>query len=90
MSAIATVSWERANLGALQNRFEHTIAELEVAVENPTASESRVRDADMAQERVMSTRNEILAPAGTAMLAQATSPSRNVLALLGNTNARGG
>ncbi|WP_040337299.1 flagellin [Candidatus Blastococcus massiliensis] len=80
--AIKTVSTTRADLGAIQNRFDHTINNLNVAVENLTASESRIRDADMAQEMVQFTRNQILTQAGTAMLAQANQASQGVLSLL--------
>jgi flagellin-like hook-associated protein FlgL len=81
-AAIKTVSTTRADLGAIQNRFDHTINNLNVAVENLTASESRIRDADMAQEMVQFTRNQILSQAGTAMLAQANQASQGVLQLL--------
>jgi flagellin-like hook-associated protein FlgL len=81
-TAIKTVSNTRADLGAIQNRFDHTINNLNVAVENLTASESRIRDADMAQEMVQFTRNQILSQAGTAMLAQANQASQGVLSLL--------
>jgi len=81
-AAIKTVSTQRADLGAVQNRFDHTINNLNVAVENLTASESRIRDADMAQEMVQFTRNQILSQAGTAMLAQANQASQGVLSLL--------
>ena len=81
-TAIKTVSNKRADLGAIQNRFDHTINNLNVAVENLTASESRIRDADMAQEMVQFTRNQILSQAGTAMLAQANQASQGVLSLL--------
>jgi flagellin len=81
-TAIKTVSNKRADLGAIQNRFDHTINNLNVAVENLTASESRIRDADMAQEMVQFTRNQILSQAGTAMLAQANQASQGVLQLL--------
>jgi flagellin-like hook-associated protein FlgL len=81
-AAIKTVSNTRADLGAIQNRFDHTINNLNVAVENLTASESRIRDADMAQEMVQFTRNQILSQAGTAMLAQANQASQGVLSLL--------
>ncbi|MGY1695234.1 MULTISPECIES: flagellin N-terminal helical domain-containing protein [unclassified Geodermatophilus] len=79
---IVAVSTARANLGALQNRFEHTINNLNVSVENLSASESRIRDADMAQEMMQFTRNQILSQAGTAMLAQANQGSQGVLQLL--------
>jgi flagellin-like hook-associated protein FlgL len=81
-TAIKKVSSTRADLGAIQNRFDHTINNLNVAVENLTASESRIRDTDMAQEMVQYTRNQILSQAGTAMLAQANQASQGVLALL--------
>jgi flagellin len=81
-AAIKKVSTQRADLGAIQNRFDHTINNLNVAVENLTASESRIRDADMAQEMVQFTRNQILSQAGTAMLAQANQASQGVLSLL--------
>jgi flagellin len=79
---ISNVSAARAGLGASQNRFESTINSLNVAVENLSASESRVRDADMAQEMVGFTRAQILSQAGTAMLAQANQASQGVLSLL--------
>ena len=82
-SAIATVSTERAKLGAVQNRLEHKINNLNATVENLTASESRIRDTDMAQEMVSFTRSQILSQAGTAMLAQANQSSQGVLQLLG-------
>ena len=81
-TAITTVSTKRADLGALQNRFEHTINSLNVAVENLSASESRIRDTDMAQEMVAFTRSQILSQAGTAMLAQANQAPQGVLQLL--------
>jgi flagellin len=81
-AAISTVSDKRATLGAYQNRFEHTIANLNVAVENLSASESRIRDTDMAQEMVSFTRSQILSQAGTSMLAQANSAPQGVLQLL--------
>jgi flagellin len=81
-AAIKQVSTFRADLGASQNQFEHTINNLNVAVENLSASESRIRDADMAQEMVQFTRNQILSQAGTAMLAQANQASQGVLSLL--------
>ena len=81
-TAIGTVSTARANLGAYQNRFEHTINNLNVAVENLSASESRIRDTDMAQEMVQFTRNQILSQAGTAMLAQANAAPQSVMQLL--------
>jgi flagellin len=81
-TAISSVSTTRATLGAYQNRFEHTINNLNVAVENLSASESRIRDTDMAQEMVSFTRSQILSQAGTAMLAQANSAPQSVLKLL--------
>ncbi|MGY1622013.1 flagellin [Geodermatophilus sp. SYSU D00965] len=81
-AAIKTVSNTRADLGAIQNRFEHTINNLNVAVENLTASESRIRDTDMAQEMTNFTRSQILTQAGTAMLAQANQVPQGVLSLL--------
>jgi len=82
-NAISSVSDTRATLGAYQNRFEHTINNLNVSVENLTASESRIRDTDMAQEMVSFTRSQILSQAGTAMLAQANQQPQSVLKLLG-------
>ncbi|MGY2064426.1 flagellin N-terminal helical domain-containing protein [Blastococcus sp. SYSU DS0619] len=79
---IKNVSESRASLGAKQNRFESTINSLNVSIENLSASESRVRDADMAQEMVGFTRAQILSQAGTAMLAQANQASQGVLSLL--------
>ncbi|WP_283241613.1 flagellin [Mobiluncus mulieris] len=79
---IQAVSTARANIGAIQNRFEHTIANLNVAVENLAASESRIRDTDMAQEMMQFTRNQILSQAGTSMLAQANQVPQGVLSLL--------
>ena len=80
--AISQVSTFRADLGAVQNRFEHTINSLNVAVENLSASESRIRDTDMASEMVNFTRAQILSQAGTAMLAQANQAPQGVLRLL--------
>ncbi|MEV0131937.1 flagellin [Dactylosporangium sp. NPDC050688] len=80
--AIKGVSTARATLGAYQNRFEHTINNLNTAVENLSASESRIRDTDMAQEMVSFTRSQILTQAGTSMLAQANQAPQNVLSLL--------
>ncbi len=79
---ITAVSTQRAELGAIQNRFEHTLNNVNVAVENLSASESRIRDTDMAQEMVSFTRSQILSQAGTAMLAQANQSSQGVLSLL--------
>lgn len=79
---IEAVSTARAELGAYQNRFEHTIKNINVAVENLSASESRIRDTDMANEMVAFTRAQILSQAGTAMLAQANQIPQGVLSLL--------
>ncbi len=81
-SAISTVSTTRGNLGAVQNRFESTIANLQVATENLAASESRIRDTDMAQEMTNFTRQQILQQAGTAMLAQANQVPQSILRLI--------
>ncbi|MCC2317828.1 flagellin N-terminal helical domain-containing protein [Cellulomonas chengniuliangii] len=81
-AAIQAISTNRAELGALQNRFEHTIKNINVSVENLSASESRIRDTDMASEMVSFTRAQILSQAGTAMLAQANQIPQGVLSLL--------
>ena len=81
-SAIDSISTQRAQLGATQNRLESTIKNLSVAVENLSAAESRIRDTDMAEEMVTFTRNQILQQAGTAMLAQANAVPQTVLSLL--------
>lgn len=81
-AAIGSVSSVRSTLGASQNRLEHTINNLSVAVENLTASESRIRDTDMAMEMAQFTRHQILTQAGTSMLAQANQAPQNVLTLL--------
>jgi flagellin len=80
--AIGDVSSERSKLGAFQNRFESTIRNLSVTVENLSAAESRIRDTDMAEEMVSFTRHQILQQAGTAMLAQANQVPASVLGLL--------
>ena len=82
-TAIAKVSKQRSDLGAIQNRLEHTIANLDNIVENTTAAESQIRDTDMAKTMVEYTKNNILAQAGTSMLAQANQSTQNVLSLLG-------
>ncbi|WP_281283552.1 flagellin N-terminal helical domain-containing protein [Modestobacter excelsi] len=82
-NAIKAVSTARANLGALQNRFEHTINNLNTTNENLTASESRIRDTDMAQEMTNFTRTQVLTQAGTSMLAQANQSTQSILKLLG-------
>jgi flagellin len=81
-TAIESVSTFRGELGAAQNTFEHTVNNLNVAVENLSASESRIRDTDMAQEMMQFTRSQILSQAGTSMLAQANQAPQGVLALL--------
>lgn len=81
-TALNTVSTARANLGAIQNRLEHTIKNLDVAAENLQASESRIRDVDMAKEMVEFTKANILNQAATAMLAQANQTPQTVLQLL--------
>lgn len=81
-NALLTVSKQRADLGAYQNRFEMASNGIGVAAENLQAAESRIRDTDMASEMVEYTKNQILSQSGTAMLAQANSQSQNVLALL--------
>jgi flagellin len=80
--AIKSLSTARATLGAYQNRFEHTINNLNVQVENLSASKSAITDTDMAQEMVKFTRSQILSQAGTAMLAQANQAPQSVLQLL--------
>lgn len=82
-TAIDTVSTNRAQLGAYQNRLEHTINSLGVTSENLSAANSRIKDADMATEMTAFTKNQILVQAGTAMLAQANSAPQAVLKLLG-------
>ena len=81
-SAINTVSLERANLGAYQNRLEHTINNLNTSSENLTAAESRIRDVDMAKEMMTYTKNNILTQAAQSMLAQANQAPQGVLQLL--------
>jgi len=81
--SIKTVSDTRAALGALQNRLDHTIKNLGVSAENLAASESRIRDTDMAKEMTNFTRSQILQQAGVSMLAQANQSSQSVLKLLG-------
>ena len=79
---IKNVSSARSELGAVQNRFEHSIASTNVAKENLTAAQSRIRDVDMAEEMVKYTRSNVLSQAGTAMLAQANQSTQGVLSLL--------
>lgn len=81
-TAIKTVSEQRSNLGAVQNRLEHTINNLNNVVENTTAAESQIRDTDMATEMVKYSNNNILSQAGQAMLAQANQSNQGVLSLL--------
>ena len=80
--ALGTVSAQRSALGAIQNRLEHTIDNLDNVVENTTAAESRIRDTDMAEEMVTYSKNNILAQAGQSMLAQANQSTQGVLSLL--------
>ena len=80
--AIKTVAEERANLGALQNRLEHSIASVDTTAENLTASESRIRDTDMAKEMVTYSKNNILQQAAQSMLASANQSTSGVLSLL--------
>jgi len=81
--ALETVSAERSKLGAMQNRLEHTIANLGTSAENLQAAEARIRDLDMAEEIMAFTKNNILQQAATAMLAQANMAPQSVLQLLG-------
>jgi len=81
--AIADVNNARASIGALSNRFEYTYSNLQVSIENLSASESVIRDADMAMEMVSFTKSQILLQSGTAMLAQANMAPQNILSLLG-------
>ena len=80
--AISKVSSQRSSLGAVQNRLEHTINNLDNVVENTTSAESRIRDTDMAEEMVNYSKNNILAQAGQSMLAQANQSNQGVLSLL--------
>ena len=81
--AIDTISGERSRLGAVQNRLEHTIANLDNTAENTTAAESKIRDTDMAEEMVGYSKNAILAQAGQSMLAQANQSKQGILSLIG-------
>ena len=81
-NALTTVSKQRADLGAYQNRLEKTVTGLDIGAENLQASESRIRDTDMAKEMVDFTKNQVLTQAGTAMIAQANQSAQNVLSLL--------
>ena len=80
--ALQKVSEQRSSLGAVQNRLEHTIDNLDNVVENTTTAESRIRDTDMASEMVNYSKNNILAQAGQSMLAQANQSNQGVLSLL--------
>ena len=80
--ALAKVSSQRSSLGAIQNRLEHSIANLDNVVENTTSAESRIRDTDMAEEMVEYSKNNILAQAGQSMLAQANQSTQGVMSLL--------
>ena len=81
-NALTKVSKQRSDLGAVQNRLEHTIKNLDNVVENTQSAESAIRDTDMATEMVTYSNNNILAQAGTAMLAQSNQANSNVLSLL--------
>ena len=81
-SAISAIATARAEYGSIQNRFEATIANLQVTSENLTAAESRIRDADIALETSIFTKNQILVQAGIATLAQANTLPQQALALL--------
>jgi flagellin len=81
-AALTSINSSRADLGAVQNRFSSTIANLTTSSENMSAARSRIRDTDYATETAELTRTQILQQAGTAMLAQANQSSQNVLSLL--------
>ncbi len=82
-NAIQTISQQRSDLGAIQNRLDHTINNLDNIVENTTSAESAIRDTDIATEMVTYSNNNILQQAGTAMLAQANQSNALALSLLG-------
>ena len=82
-TALTSVNKMRSDIGAIQNRLEHTINNLDNVVENTTSAESQIRDTDMASEMVKYSNNQILAQAGQAMLAQANQTNQGVLSLLG-------
>ena len=82
-SAIQDVSKQRSDLGAIQNRLEHTINNLDNIVENTTSAESEIRDTDIATEMVKYSNNNILQQAGTSMLSQANQANQLALSLLG-------
>jgi flagellin len=81
-TAINTVSSNRGTIGAMQNRFDSLVENLQITTENLAASESRIRDTDMAAEMVEFTKNQVLSQAGTAMLAQANQIPQGILSLL--------
>jgi flagellin len=81
-AALKIINKQRADLGAYQNRLEHAVVGLDIGAENMQASESRIRDTNMANQMVSYTRDQILAQAGTAMLAQANQRTTSVLQLL--------
>ncbi len=80
--ALKKINKQRADLGAYQNRLEKTVMGLDIGAENLQASESRIRDTDMAKEMVDFTKNQVLRQTGTAMIAQANQASQNVLQLM--------
>ncbi|MCI5523017.1 MAG: flagellin [Spirochaetales bacterium] len=80
--ALKKINKQRADLGAYQNRLDYAVKGLDIAAENTQASESRIRDTDMANQMVEFTKNQVLTQAGTAMLAQANSQSQTVLSLI--------
>ena len=80
--ALKKINKQRADLGGYQNRLDYAVKGLDIAAENTQASESRIRDTDMASQMVEFTKNQVLTQAGTAMLAQANSQSQSVLSLL--------
>jgi flagellin len=82
-TALKTINKQRADLGAYQNRLEYAVKGLDIGAENLQASESRIRDADMARQMVEFTKNQILLQSGMAMLAQANVKNQSVLQLLG-------
>ncbi|MFW5443925.1 MAG: flagellin, partial [Methylococcaceae bacterium] len=81
--ALANIDSNRADLGAIQNRFTSTISNLSVSIENISAARGRIQDTDFASETANLTKNQILQQAGTAMLAQANQLPQSVLSLLG-------
>ena len=81
-NALQSISTQRSDLGAIQNRLEHTIKNLDNVVENTQSAESAIRDTDMATEMVKYSNNNILAQAGQSMLAQANQSNQGVLSLL--------